>query len=273
MREAAGQMQGLSLHYYTRLGRHPERGSATEFGEAEWFGILQRAWEMAEIISKHAAIMDKYDPGKRVALAVDEWGTWYEVEPGTNPRFLYQQNSLRDALVAGITLNIFNNHCDRVRMANIAQTVNVLQAMILTEGERMLLTPSYHVFEMYKVHQDATLLPCVLKDGALTVGDYAYGNEAIPGCSASASRDGASRIHVSLCNPDPRRPAEVACELRGATVSRATGRILTGEAITAHNTFDEPQWVVPVPFSSVRVEGKGCTVTLPPKSVVVLEME
>lgn len=267
MREAASMMDGLSLHYYTRLGRAPERGSAIEFGEAEWFGILRRAREIDEIITRHATIMDAYDPAKRVSLIVDEWGTWYEVEPGTNPHFLYQQNSLRDALVAGLTLNIFHQHCDRVRMANLAQTVNVLQAMILTQEEKMLLTPTYHVFEMYKVHQDATLLP-----SNLTCGEYTFGDEAIPALSVSASRNQRGVIHVSLCNLDPHRAAEVSATVRGATLSSISGRVLTAEAMNAHNTFAEPQRVKPAPFAGATLREGGFTAMLPAKSVVVLAL-
>ena len=198
MREARYVMDGLALHYYTRLVdpakvRNANRGSATEFGENEWFTIMEKALFTDELVRRHSTIMDVYDPEKRVALIVDEWGTWYEVEPGTNPGFLYQQNTLRDALVAGISLNIFNNHCDRVRMANIAQTVNVLQAMILTEGEKMIVTPTYHVFDMYKVHQDATLLPFDLQ-----CDDYVFEDKAVPQISLSASKDADEVIHISL---------------------------------------------------------------------------
>jgi len=269
MREAAETMDGLSLHYYTRLRRHPaDRGSATEFGEAEWFAILQKALFMEELVSKHSTIMDRYDPGKRVGLMVDEWGTWYRVEPGTPPGFLYQQNSLRDALVAGITLNILNNHCDRVRMANIAQTVNVLQAMVLTKGEKIVLTPTYHVFEMYRVHQNATLLPV-----SLTCGDYTFDDDRIPALSVSASRDQDGRVRVSLCNLDPNEQGDVVCHLRGAEFSKVTGRILTAERINAHNTFDQPEQVKPTEFGAVKLEGTELTATLPPKAVVVLELE
>ena len=160
MREAGRFMDGLSLHYYTVPGDWSNKGSATEFDEREWFVTMKKTLVMDDLITRHSSIMDYYDPEKRVGLIVDEWGTWYDVEPGTNPGFLYQQNTLRDALVAGINLNIFNNHCDRVHMANLAQTVNVLQAMILTEGERMVLTPTYHVFYMYKVHQKQPTVAC-----------------------------------------------------------------------------------------------------------------
>ena len=155
---------------------------------------------MDELITNHSAIMDHYDPEKHVELIVDEWGTWFAVEPGTNPRFLYQQNSMRDALVAALTLNIFNQHCERVTMANIAQTINVLQALILTEegSDRIVLTPTYHIFEMYKVHQDATLLPL-----DLSCEEYAYGDYRMPSLSASASKDAAGRVHLSICNLNP----------------------------------------------------------------------
>ena len=184
------------MHYYCGSGR--KRQLATEFDEGDWFAQLQRALQMEELVTRHSAIMDKYDPDKKVALIVDEWGTWHEVEPGTNPGFLYQQNTLRDALVAGVTLNIFNNHCRRVRMANIAQMVNVLQAMILTDKEKMILTPTYHVFEMYTVHHDARLLPTELQSA-----DYQLGSAKVPQVSASASRDPAGRIHVTLVQPGP----------------------------------------------------------------------
>jgi alpha-N-arabinofuranosidase len=213
-------------------------------------------------------IMDKYDPEKKVGLVVDEWGAWHGVEPGTNSRFLYQQNSLRDALVAGITLNIFNNHCDRVRMANIAQTVNVLQAMILTQGEKMILTPTYHAFEMYKVHQDATRLPI---DFNCT--NYEHDAEAIPAVSASASRNREGKVHVSLCNLHPRQATDVACELRGMETGSVRGRVLTAEHMTAHNTFDQTEAVKPATFTGARIEKECVSVQLPPKSVVVLELE
>lgn len=223
---------------------------------------------MEELISRHAAIMDQYDPGKRVGLMVDEWGTWHEVEPGTTPGFLYQQNTLRDALVAALTLNIFNNHADRVRMANIAQTVNVLQAMILTRKEQMLLTPTYHAFEMFVPHQDATLLPTDLKSV-----DYALGTDKIPAVNASASRDGSGRIHVTLCNLDATKAVELAAEVRGAKVEKATGRVLTASSITAHNTFEQTDNVKPVAFDGARPTASGFAATLPPRSVVVLTLE
>ena len=163
MREAARMMNGLSLHYYTVPNNWQNKGSATEFNEEVWFNTLQKTLKMDTLVTRHSEIMDKYDPRKRVGLLVDEWGSWYNVEPGTNPGFLFQQNSLRDALVAGINLNIFNNHADRVRMSNIAQMINVLQSVILTKEKEMVLTPTYYVFKMYKVHQEATMLPVEIK--------------------------------------------------------------------------------------------------------------
>jgi len=265
MREAGTQMAGLALHYYCGTGKKSR--SATEFDEGDWFHQLRSALKMEELVSKHAEIMDRFDPKKRVALVVDEWGAWHAVEPGTNPRFLYQQNTLRDALVAALTLNIFNQHCDRVRMANIAQTINVLQAMILTDGAKMIRTPTYHVFDLYQVHQDATLLPLDLQ-----AADYQFGAEKILGLQASASRDKAGKIHLSICNLNPNASTELACQLQGAKVSAISGRILTAASITAHNTFDQPEKIKPAEFTAVKTADGGFQATLPAKSVVMLEL-
>jgi alpha-N-arabinofuranosidase len=269
MKNVGRRMNGLSLHYYTLpTGNWSRKGSALEFDEAAWFATLRGALRMDELISRHAAIMDKYDTRKQVGLIVDEWGTWYDVEPGANPGFLYQQNTLRDALVAGVTLNIFNQHCDRVKMANIAQLINVLQAMILTDKEKMIVTPSYHAFEMFAVHQDATLLP-----GELQSTDYQSGTQKIPTLSYSASRDTSGRIHISFCNLDPNQPAEVACELQGAKAQKLSGRVLTAPAMNAHNSFDQPNAVRPSEFKAFKTTANGFVASLPAKSVVVVEVE
>ena len=268
MREADRMMDGLSLHYYTVPGTWQEKGSATDFNEQDWFTTMKKTMYMEELVTKHSTIMDKYDPEKRVGLIVDEWGAWYDVEPGTNPGFLYQQNTLRDALIAGINLNIFNNHADRVHMANIAQTINVLQSVILTEGDKMILTPTYHVFEMYKVHQDATLLPMDLESA-----EYTYGESSIPQVSASASKNSDGVIHISLCNVHHESSATVDIELRGAAANKVSGRILTSDNMRDHNTFLEPDKVQPSTFDNFKLDEKGLSVTLPPKSVVVLAVE
>jgi len=262
-------MHAHSLHYYTPDGPARRRHAATRFGESEWIDILKTSLRMDELITRHSAIMDQYDPDKQVDLIVDEWGTWYAVEPGTNPGFLYQQNSLRDALVAALTLHIFHRHCDRVTMTNIAQTVNVLQALILTEedSDRLLLTPTYHVFDMYKVHQDATLLPIDLR-----CGDYSHGEFTMPGLSTTASRDTAGVVHLSLCNVNPHQDAELMCELRGVELSTVRGRVLTAEAMTAHNTFDEPARVCPSEFHGATISGNQLKLTVPAKAVVALEL-
>ncbi len=262
------RMNGLSLHYYTvPTGKWEDKGSATRFDEAMWHGTLRRALEIENLVAKHSAIMDKTDPGKRVGLMVDEWGVWHNVEPGTNPGFLYQQNSLRDALVAALSLNIFNQHCDRVRMANIAQMINVLQAMALTDKEKLALTPTYHVFEMFTAHQDATLLPSELQ-----CADYALAADKIPGLSVSASRDKAGALHISLCNLNPNAPADLACDLQGAKPQKISGRVLTADTMQAHNTFDKPDAVKPAAFTDCKLTAGGFSTRLPAKSVVVLEL-
>lgn len=266
MREAGRRMNGLSLHYYCGTGRKSR--SATQFAEDDWFHLLRSALRIEELISKQAEIMDKYDPKKRVGMMVDEWGTWHAVEPGTNPGFLYQQNTLRDALVAGLTLNILNHHCDRVKMANIAQTINVLQAMILTQKEKMVLTPTFHVYEMYTVHHDATLLPIELQSA-----DYQFGDDKIPALNVSASRDKDGVVHVTLCNLDPNQAAEVRCDLKGAKPQGISGRVLTAPAMQAHNTFEKPEEVKPADFKGAELTDQGFKATLPSKSVVVLSLK
>jgi alpha-N-arabinofuranosidase len=265
---AAKQMDGLSLHYYTLpTGDWKKKGSATDFDEAAWFATLRNTLRMEEFVTQHAAIMDKYDAEKRVGLVVDEWGAWYDVEPGSNPGFLYQQNTLRDAIVAALNLNIFHHHADRVVGANIAQMVNVLQAMILTDGARMTVTPTYWVFEMYKVHQGATSLPI-----ELTTPDYALGENKIPAVSASASRDAAGKIHLSLVNTNPRQAITVACTIEGVAATAVAGRILTADAMTARNTFEAPHTVHPERFTGATLVGGKLQVALPAKSVVVLDL-
>ena len=270
MREAARFMDSITLHYYTLpKADWANKGAATGFGTDEWFSTLEKALHMDELVTRHSVIMDKYDPEKRVGLIVDEWGTWYDVEPGTNPGFLYQQNSIRDALVAGLTLNIFHKHSGRVRMANIAQTVNVLQAVILTEGEKMLLTPTYHVFNMYKVHQDAELLDLTIDSPA-----YSYEGREIPQVSASASITPEGVIHVSLCNLNHAAAALLPLELRGLAGQPAavSGTTLAGSSIDVHNTFEAPEAVAPQPFTAFKLEGDTLTVELLPMSVTVLEI-
>ncbi|TLS51669.1 alpha-N-arabinofuranosidase [Paenibacillus antri] len=269
MKQAGRFMDSITLHYYTLPGTWAEKGPATGFSEEEWSVTLKKAMHMEELISRHSAIMDQYDPDKRIGLIVDEWGTWYDVEPGTNPGFLYQQNTIRDALVAGMTLHIFHRHCDRVRMANIAQLVNVLQAVVLTEGEKMLLTPTYHVFEMFKVHHDAELL-----DTHERIGTIGGGANELPHVSVSASRDAEGRIHVSLCNLDHQAGASVRIELRGLAEGNvsASGKTLTADRIDGHNTFDSPERVAPKPFADFTIEGNALAATVPPMSVTVLEL-
>ena len=261
-------MQGLSLHYYTLMDDWGHKGSATDFGEKEWFKTLKATLKMNEIISRHSTIMDKYDPEKRIGLYVDEWGDWFNVEPGTNPGFLYQQNTLRDAVVAAINLNIFNNHCDRVKMANIAQMVNVLQAMILTKGDQMVRTPSYYVYKMYKVHQNATLLPL-----HITCGNYSYGNEKVPSISASASMDSTGMIHISIVNLNPNKAVDVICEIRGLRISDVNGEILTSENINDFNHLGQEEKVLPRKFNEATLKEGVLHIMVPSKSVIMLQLK
>ena len=262
-----GMLGGLAVHHYSVIEWN-KKGSATDFSEAQYFSIMKEAWKMEELVTKHSAIMDKYDPQKKVALVVDEWGGWYDVEPGTNPGFLYQQNTMRDAMIAGLTLNIFNNHSDRVRIACLAQCINVLQAVILTNKEKMILTPTYHVMEMYNVHQDAKLLPITINTG-----DYIFGNEKLPAVSASASKDSAGLTHISLTNISAKEPQTISINIQGKKYIKVSGRILTSEKLQDHNTFENPDKIKPETFNGAVLKGNQLNVKLPPFSVVVLELK
>ncbi|TCC91772.1 alpha-N-arabinofuranosidase [Pedobacter frigiditerrae] len=269
MKNIGTRMWGLTLHHYTLpTGKWNAKGSATAFDESQYFNTMQNCLKMEELVTKHSAVMDKYDPKKRVALVVDEWGIWTDVEPGTNPGFLYQQNSLRDALIAGTTLNIFNNHSDRVRMANLAQTVNVLQALVLTEKDKMILTPTYHIFDLYKVHQDAKYLPIDFVSP-----DYVSGDKKIPALNISASQDANGAIHISLVNLNPNQKITLNTALDGLNWKTVTGQILTSAKITDINTFSDPNKIHIVKFNGAKKNGNKLSVELPAQSVVVLELK
>lgn len=269
MKAAGNQMWGLTLHHYTvPTGSWGKKGSATAFDEKEYFNTMKNCLFMEELVTRHSTIMDKYDPEKKVALVVDEWGIWTDVEPGTNPGFLYQQNSMRDALVAGTTLNIFNNHSDRVRMANLAQTINVLQALILTKGNQILLTPTYHVFDLYKVHQDAKLLPVNFKSP-----DFVVEGKKIPAINVSASLDATGAVHISLVNLDPSKKISIRTSLPGVQWKAVTGQILTSKKLTDINTFENPGNIQIAPFKGAKKEGEQLVIELPAQSVVVLELK
>ena len=257
----------LGLHHYSVIDWN-KKGSSTDFSEREYFTTMQRALLMEELVTKHSAIMDKYDPKKTKSLAVDEWGGWYDVVQGTNGAFLFQQNTMRDAMIAGVTLNIFNNHCDRVKMANLAQIINVLQAVILTDEEKMVLTPTYHVMEMYNVHQNAVMLPITIASNK-----YMLGSDMLDALSASASRDKNGTVHISLVNIDAKEQQEVKINLQGLSVKSVKGKILTAEKLQDYNSFDNPEKIKPIEFAGAKLNGKELAVKMPPFSVVVLTME
>lgn len=260
-------IEGISIHHYSVIN-WSRKGSATDFTENEYFATMEQAFRMEKMVSGNCEVMDKYDPQKKVALVVDEWGGWYDTEPGTNGAFLYQQNSMRDAMIAGITLNIFNNHCDRVRMANLAQCVNVLQAIILTKEEKMILTPTYHVMEMYNVHQNALMLPL-----SVTSNDYVLGDRKLKAISASASKDRSGAVHISLVNIDAHNEQEVTIALGDIAARTVKGRILRSDKLQDHNSFDDPLKIKPAIFNNATLNGNSLSVKMPPFSVVVLELK
>ncbi len=259
-------MQGLSLHYYTLPEGWRPKVSATEFTEDAWAKTMRQALRVNELITRHSTIMDKYDPNQRIGLMVDEWGTWFKVEEGTNPGFLYQQNTLRDALVAGIHLNTFNQHADRVKMANIAQMVNVLQAMILTQDDQIVLTPSYYVFKMFSVHQGATMVPVNINSPT-----YSFEGMEMDALNASASiRDG--NISFTICNLDPNNDHPITLNLTGETYAGSMGQIVTAENMQDYNDFGQEEKVTLAEFEVDSPKRNKLEVTIPAMSVVLIQL-
>ena len=270
MDRARRNMDALSVHYYTiATGNWGNKSSATGFDESLYFSGLKQAMRMDELLTKHSAIMDKHDPRKNVPLLVDEWGIWTDVEPGTEPGFLYQQNSMRDALIAAISFNIFHEHSERVEMANIAQTVNVLQAMLLTNDEQIIKTPTYHVFNMYKSHQDATFIPSTIKSE-----EYKMGDQSFPSVTATASKSKEGKVNISLSNLNPNKPIEMDVDLTDGQLKNVTvASILTAPAFNSINDFNNPETVKPASFSDYSISNGKLKVKLPPHSLVSIEIQ
>ncbi len=262
MKKAGRFADGLSLHYYTVTHEWGRKGSATEFSKDEYYKTLRKAYHIDEIIQRHIEIMNRYDPAKRVDLIVDEWGTWHDVEPGTNPGFLYQQNSMRDALVAALTLNIFNKHSDRIRMCNIAQTINVLQSAALTDGAEMVLTPTYYIFKMFKEHQQNTLL-----GSFITSAKTGTDSDNLPQLTESASVDKDDVICSTVVNSSADESAEIKCQIADSSVKEITAEILTG-AIDDFNSFENKTAVRTEAFNGFNMTDDGFTAVIPPCSAV-----
>ncbi len=263
-----GYMDGLSLHYYTiPSGDWGKKGSATEFSQQDWYQTLKGTLYMKTLIERHGAIMDQFDPEKKIGMIIDEWGIWTDVEPGTNPGFLYQQNTMRDAVVAGINLNLFNKNCDRVKMANIAQMVNVLQSVILTEGPKMVKTPTWYAFNLYKVHQDAELIDSTLETRQVGMGDY-----MVPNLTESVSQGKDGKLYITLTNLSLDEAETVQTYLAETSVKSVAGTILKG-GMNAHNTFENPDAVHTVAFDDVTVKDNQIEFTIPPCSVLQLAVE
>jgi alpha-N-arabinofuranosidase len=269
MKNASQAMDALSLHYYTLpTGDWKTKGAATGFTQQEWVKTFAQTLKMEDFIKRHSAIMDTHDPKKRVGLYVDEWGTWYDVEKGTNPGYLYQQNTLRDAVLAAVNFNIFHQHADRVRMSSIAQTINVLQAMILTDGDKMALTPSYYAFRMYVPFQDATSLPL-----ALTAPNFTLQGDSIPAINASAARAADGKIRIAVANMDPQDRVNLQIDLGSLKAASVSGEILTADKMDAHNVPGEPVAVAPAAYAGGTLADGKLVLDIPAKSVVVVKLD
>lgn len=269
MKQIGRRMHGISLHYYTVKGWSGSKGSATRFDNDDFYWTLGKCREVEEVLKKHIVIMDKHDPQKRVNLLLDEWGTWWDEEPGTIRGHLYQQNTLRDAFVASLSFDIFHKYTERLTMANIAQIVNVLQSMVLTNDKgQMALTPTYHVFKMYSVHQDATYIPLDVTCDQMDAGD----NRVLPLISATASKDKNGAVHISLSNVDLKNDQDITVDLSGLKAKAVTGEILTSGNIADHNTFEHPDLVNVAAFKGAKLNKGILQVKLPAKSIVTLTL-
>ncbi len=266
MDQSRDLMNGISLHYYTVTGWVGSKGSATEFDIDSYYDMLAKSVEIDEVLTNHEHIMDAYDPERKVGLLLDEWGTWFDVEPGTNPGHLYQQNTMRDAMIAALSLNIFHRHTDRLVMANIAQIVNVLQAMILTQGNEIVLTPTYHVFRMYNVHQDATYVPTDYEEGSIV----SKSGRIMPEVSVTASRDAQGKLHVAITNPVHDKEQTVTLNFDEFKPKDITAEILTAETVQSYNEFGKAPAVAPKAFTAFKKKGNTVTLTLPAASIVSL---
>lgn len=265
----SGYMNGLSLHYYTICHDWSKKGSAIHFDESEWFSTLSKTMAMDEYITKHSEIIDKYDPDNTIGLIVDEWGNWFDPEENENPSVLYQQNTLRDALVAGLNLNIFNNHCRRVKMANIAQAVNVLQSMILTKGDKMIKTPSFYVFKMFKVHHDALMIPTEINSEK-----YKFAEESTPALSASASKNKGGEINITITNVNPNKEISTSLSIDGIdSFEIIKAEVITSNEMDAYNDYDEEEKVNIQSFEGYNNEANNIIVNMPPKSIVLVTIK
>jgi alpha-L-arabinofuranosidase len=261
------QIGMISVHFYTFAGNDwGKKSPAVGFDEKDWALSMLRTWKTDEMISRHAAILDRHDPEGRVGISFSEWGAWWATDKN-RPSNLYQANTLRDAVIAGMTLNFFQNHAARVRMANLAQMVNVLQSLIVTDGAKMSLTPTYHVFDLYQSHQSATLLPT-----QVTAPDYAFQDVHVPSLSVSASRGADGTTTLTVVNLDPVRDAEIDVQLEGGAVGSAAGRVITADRMDARTGFGEPDRLAPTALKSLRVRHGGIALTAPSKSVIALTL-
>lgn len=273
MENGSGNMNGLSLHYYTVPGWKGSKGSATQFTKDQYYWTIGKCREIEDVLKKHIAIMDEKDPRGKVALLLDEWGTWWDEEPGTIKGHLFQQNTMRDAIVASTSLDIFHKYTKRLKMANIAQIVNVLQSMILTKDDKMVLTPTYYVFKQYNVHQDATYLPVDVECEEMEIkGANRRFDTKLPLVSATASKDKQGKVHVSLTNVSVDKAQTVKVSLNGIKAKSASGVMLATQKIDDLNTFENPDKVHEVPFKDVKIKNGVMEVKMPKNSIITLEL-
>ncbi len=262
------QISMISVHFYTFSGNDwGKKSPAIGFTEEDWARSMERTFKTEELIARHSEILDRYDPKGEVGIAFSEWGAWWATDQN-RPSNLFQANTLRDAVIAAFTLNIFQNHAARVKMANLAQMVNVLQSLIVTDKEKMLLTPTYHVFDLYQDHQGARSLPT-----EVSTPEYDVSGAKVPSLSVSASRDAKGALTLSVVNVDPHRDAKIQVKVDGLRIRSASGRVMTSKAMDAHPEFGKQDPLVPAKLTPVAVSAGTISLVAPAKSVLVLKID
>lgn len=272
MKNVGNRMNGLSLHYYT-VWNWNDKGSATDGSPELYYYTLGKALEVDSVINRHVNIMNQYDPNKKIALILDEWGTWWNVEPGTNPGHLYQQNTMRDAMVAALSLNIFHKYADRLKMTNIAQIANVLQSMVLTQDDQMVLTPTYHVFKMYVPHQGGNFIPLEINSPTMKVDSERKDfQRSVPMISATATEKNGI-VTLSIANTSLDDKAKISIPVESLKINKVDNScILKSENISDHNDFNDPTKVKPEDFKDAKIKNGNLEFEMPKASIVTLTL-
>jgi alpha-L-arabinofuranosidase len=258
---ARAPIQGWAPHYYCGTTGH-----ALQFTTDQWYEQLHKANHMETLIKDQWRALAEFDPKHSVKLVIDEWGSWHPDGTEINKRHLYEQmGTLRDALVAALSLDTFNRHAEKVDMANIAQLINNLHSLFLADGDRFVATPSFHVYAMYRPHQGGKGVRIAVEDPDVMF--KAGGREQkIFRVAGSASLASPNEATLTLVHTHATLPADVLIRLRGSAANEVRQTVLSHTELNAHNTFEHPDNLVPK-TTDLAARGPELKCVLPPASV------